>query len=122
MGMPIGDLIVICFSSPVFSLILESLILKRPMTVLSVFLCISIVGGDILAVQPPFIFSSINSPSHSNNSNSSMTEGDTDTLESEREGSGYILGVILCLAAAVAAAIINIVQISLKNNFADITK
>ena len=40
--MPIGDLIVICFSSPVFSLILESLILKRPMTVLSVFLCISI--------------------------------------------------------------------------------
>ena len=40
--MPIGDLIVISFSSPVFSVILESLILKRPMTVLSVFLCISI--------------------------------------------------------------------------------
>ena len=40
--MPIGDLIVICFSSPVFSVILESLVLKRPMTVLSVVLCILI--------------------------------------------------------------------------------
>ena len=40
--MPIGDLVVISFSSPVFSLILESLVLKRPMTVLSIVLCISI--------------------------------------------------------------------------------
>ena len=40
--MPIGDLIVISFSSPVFSVILESLVLKRTMTVLSVVLCISI--------------------------------------------------------------------------------
>ena len=40
--MPIGDLIVICFSSPVFSVILESLILKRTMTVLTVVLCFSI--------------------------------------------------------------------------------
>ena len=40
--MPIGDLIVICFSSPVFSVILEILVLKRPMTILSVVLSISI--------------------------------------------------------------------------------
>ena len=40
--MPIGDLIVISFSSPVFSVFLESLVLKRTMTVLSVVLCISI--------------------------------------------------------------------------------
>ena len=40
--MPIGDLIVICFSSPVFSVILESLVLKRRMTILSVVLSIPI--------------------------------------------------------------------------------
>ena len=40
--MPIGDLVVISFSSPVFSVILESLVLKRPLTILSVVLCISI--------------------------------------------------------------------------------
>ena len=40
--MPIGDLVVITFISPVFSLILECLILKRPLTVLAVILCILI--------------------------------------------------------------------------------
>ena len=40
--MPIGDLVVITFTSPVFSLILECLILKRPLTVLAVILCILI--------------------------------------------------------------------------------
>ena len=40
--MPIGDLVVIAFISPVFSLILESLILKRPLTILAVILCLLI--------------------------------------------------------------------------------
>ena len=40
--MPIGDLVVIAFISPVFSLILECLILKRPLTILAVILCILI--------------------------------------------------------------------------------
>lgn len=41
-------------------------------------------------------------------------------MESEREGSGYMLGVILCLFAAVADSIVNIVQIALKQHFNDI--
>ena len=40
--MPIGDLIVLCFISPVFSVILEGLILKRPLTILSLSLCVLI--------------------------------------------------------------------------------
>ena len=40
--MPIGDLVVIAFISPVFSLILECLALKRPLTILAVILCILI--------------------------------------------------------------------------------
>ena len=40
--MPIGDLVVIAFISPVFSLMLECLILKRPLTILAVILCILI--------------------------------------------------------------------------------
>ena len=37
--MPIGDLIVLCFTSPVFAVFFESLILRRPVKVLSVCLC-----------------------------------------------------------------------------------
>ena len=44
------------------------------------------------------------------------------TLESERESSGYMLGVILCLFGAAAASIINITQITLNKNFVEITK
>ena len=40
--MPIGDLVVIAFISPVFSLILECLMLKRPLTILAVILSILI--------------------------------------------------------------------------------
>ena len=40
--MPIGDLIVITYSAPIFSVILDTLILKRPLTILTVILCISI--------------------------------------------------------------------------------
>ena len=40
--MPIGDLVVIAFISPVFSLMLECLILRRPLTILAVILCILI--------------------------------------------------------------------------------
>ena len=44
--MPIGDLVVIAFSSSiVFSLMLECLILKRPLTVLATILCILIGKG-----------------------------------------------------------------------------
>ena len=44
--MPIGDLVVIAFSSSIlFSLMLEWLILKRPLTVLATILCILIGKG-----------------------------------------------------------------------------
>ena len=75
-------------------------------------------------MQPPFIFSSFNSVSHPNSSNMSNTEVgslvEVDTVESEREGPGYMLGVILCLFAAVADSFLNIVQITLKQHFSDI--
>ena len=37
--MPIGDLIVLSFTSPVFALIFETLILRRSLKVLSVLFC-----------------------------------------------------------------------------------
>ena len=40
--MPIGDLIVLCFTSPVFSVIFEFLILRRSVKILSIVLCLLI--------------------------------------------------------------------------------
>ena len=54
--MPIGDLIVLSFMSPVFSVFLDRVVLKRPLTFLAVFLCMIIIVGDVLVVKPPIIF------------------------------------------------------------------
>ena len=40
--MPIGDLIVLAFLSPVFSVVMDAVFLKRRLTLLSVFLCVLI--------------------------------------------------------------------------------
>lgn len=50
--MPIGDLIVLCFTSPVFAVFFEFLILKRPIKVFTLALCALI--GEILNLQNIF--------------------------------------------------------------------
>ena len=45
--MPIGDLIVLSFTSPVFAVIFEFLILRRPLKLPSVFLCCLIGGSTV---------------------------------------------------------------------------
>ena len=49
--MPFGDLIVVCMSTPVFSVILDKLVLKRPLTLLSVTLCV-LIGDHQQLVLP----------------------------------------------------------------------
>jgi len=95
--MPIGDLIVLCFTSPVFSLFLDRIIGKRFLTFLSILLCFLIVVGDILVVQPPFIF------------NGTSVDPDGEENEVRHRGSHYYLGVTLCLYGAIAGAVANVI-------------
>jgi len=92
--MPIGDLIVICFTSPVFSVFLERIVVKRPLTLLAISLCFLVVVGDVLVVQPQFLF------------------GDKDSTDykedGEKRGEFYFLGVALCFYAALCGAINNV--------------
>jgi len=93
--MPIGDLIVLCFTSPVFSLFLDRIIGKRFLTFLSVLLCFLILVGDILVVQPPFIFNG--------------TDPDGEENEARHRGSHYYLGVALCLYGAIVGSVANVI-------------
>jgi len=100
--MPIGDLIVICFASPVFSVFLDRIVLKRAFTLLSLSLCLLIIIGDVLVVQPPFLFGdsdSIHNATH--NSTKSVME---------KHGDSYYIGVALCLYTAAAAAVANVLS------------
>ena len=141
--MPIGDVIVISFTAPIFSVIFERIFLNRKLTFLSVFLCCIIgkikdsqpytlkphnsVVGDILVIQPDFIFNKSNSPiSNSSYPNISITiastseehevtfEPSTDAHESH--GTEYLIGVVLCLLCAATISAANIVQVLIKTS------
>jgi len=101
--MPIGDLIVLCFTTPVFSVFLEAVFLKKPLTILSVFLCFLIVFGDVLVVQPEFIFNSTSSPI--------QNETIIATVLPDHKEPSYFIGVGLCLYAALAMSLANIIQV-----------
>jgi len=100
--MPIGDIIVICFASPVFSVFLDRIVLKRLLTILSVSLCFLIVLGDVLVVQPPFIFGEEDTKNETS-SNVKMEEA-----SQKKRGQYYYVGVGLCVYAAAAAAMANV--------------
>ena len=103
--MPIGDLIVISFTSPVFSVFLDRLVLKRSLTVLSIFLCLFIVIGDVLVVQPPFIFPKEESENNATKNHIRLEDG----TNIKKHGEHYFLGVALCLYTAAAVSIANVV-------------
>jgi len=96
--MPIGDVIVICFTAPVFSVFLDRIVLHKPLSFLSIFLCLFIVVGDILVVQPPFLF---------NKDSSNLKE---EKALTEKHGELYFTGVALCFYTALSSAIANVVS------------
>merc|ERR1711872_246156 len=96
--MPIGDVIVICFTAPVFSVFLDRIVLHKPLSFLSIFLCLFIVVGDILVVQPPFLF--YQEPAN-------LKEEKSLT---EKHGELYFTGVALCLYTALSSAVANVVS------------
>jgi len=98
--MPIGDLIVICFTSPVFSVFLDRIILKKNITILSMLLCFFIVVGDVLVIQPPFLFKEEN-----------VGENETDDAQrAKKHNPNYYLGVALCLYTAGAVSVANVLN------------
>ena len=110
--MPIGDLIVLSFMSPVFSVFLDRVVLKRPLTFLAVFLCMIIIVGDVLVVKPPIIFGDRPNDNVEDIPKQIftyvsllLTKGEDATSE---HGNLYYLGVALCVYTAFAGSVTNV--------------
>jgi len=116
--MPIGDLIVLSFMSPVFSVFLDRIVLKRPLTFLAVFLCMIIIVGDVLVVKPPIIFGDVPSDKPADVSDQIfiyisllLRKSEGGTAEHENL---YFVGVALCVYTAFAASVTNVAAIKSK--------
>jgi drug/metabolite transporter (DMT)-like permease len=118
--MPIGDLIVVSFTSPVFSIFIDRLILKRPLTWLSFLLCFLIIAGSVLVIQPPFLFNP-NVPGIDQTPLSSLPmplyvhKIIKHVIEDEKRGPSYFIGVGLCLYVAVSGALANVLATKCKS-------
>ena len=104
--MPIGDIIVVCFTSPVFSVFLDRIVLKRPLSFISISLCLCIVLGDAFIVQPSFLFGD----RYGRNQSSNSLENVKDQVSLEKQGKLYYNGVALCFYASAAMAVANVVS------------
>ena len=111
--MPIGVLIVVSFTSPVFSVFLDRVILKRPLTWFFVLLCFLIIAGSVLVIQPPFLFD-LNIPRIEQSPLYSLPmplyfhKIIKRVIEDEKRGPSCFIGVGLCLYVAVSGAYCNI--------------
>ena len=104
--MPISDLIIISFSTPIFAVFLEAIFLKRKITILAVTLCFLIVGGEVMVVKPYFLFNSWSSESNSTENLSNVTDvGEVEIFE--QDPMNYLVGCLLATYTAVACVIGN---------------
>jgi len=112
--MPIGDLIVISFCSPVFSVFLDRIVLKRPITFLAIFLCLLMVVGEVLVIKPPFIFGQSDGTTEDSSSLSSTgnitSASDSHQEQISTDNGLYYLGVLLSLYVAIAGAAANVLN------------
>ena len=116
--MPLGDLIVISFMSPVFSVFLDKIVLKRPLTCLAVFLCMVIIIGDVLVVKPPILFGNEQNEQTDDNNNitgiskhiylSNLLTKEEESTPSKEHDKMYFIGVALCLYTALAGSVSNV--------------
>lgn len=90
--MPVPDFVVFGHTAPAFTLLLSICVLGQRLTILNAGLCIAVIIGVILVVQPSFLFRSV---AHLNYPM-------------------YSLGVIIALLCAFSAALINVSSAKLK--------
>ena len=54
--LPLGDALTIIFTEPLFTVILSFLLLKTSIGFIKFILCIGLLTGMMLSIQPPFMF------------------------------------------------------------------
>ena len=63
--LPLGDALTIIFTEPLFTVILSFLLLKTSIGFIKFILCIGLLTGMMLSIQPPFIFNANNGTNNS---------------------------------------------------------
>lgn len=115
--LPVSDLVVLCHTSSVFTLLFSACILRLRITVLKAVLCLTALSGACMVVQPTFLFQNdVTSYDVTNKSDVIGNNMTTTTTEgsSNHNSDNYLLGVVMSLTCAVFAALSNVLSAKAK--------
>ena len=105
--LPLGDAVTIMFVEPLFTVFLSFILLRISASIWKILLCIGLLVGMILTVQPPFIFGKmLNGSEDSNSTRTELTEDVKHEMVLEEER--YYEGVFMALSCAIMGALCNI--------------
>merc|ERR1711993_185689 len=91
--LPLGDALTIIFTEPLFTVVLSFILIKASIGFTKIILCIGLLTGMTLSIQPPFLFG----PKSENNSSDQMQDNEN-----------YYVGVTLALSCAIFGSLCNI--------------
>jgi len=101
---PVPDFVVLAHTASLFTLILSTFFLKQKLTPLKLCLCLLVVGGVILVVQPTFIFGS-HLLQISKNTTNDQKETTVSPMEPEHKKT---IGTIISLLCALSAGFMHV--------------
>ena len=110
--MPLGDALALMFSAPLFTVLLSLIFFQIKIGLLKGWLCLVLLGGVILIVKPPFIFT-MNDTIQGN-----LTDIDLETALNDAHHAHYgyyYTGVTLALGFAFTSALTTIITKHLSN-------
>merc|ERR1712141_232228 len=91
--LPLGDALTIIFTEPLFTVVLSFILIKASIGFTKIILCIGLLTGMTLSIQPPFLFG----PKSNNN-----------TSDLIQDNKNYYVGVTLALSCAIFGSLCNI--------------
>ena len=110
--LPIGDFSAIAFSSPVFTMILSSFVLRERCGLFRVTVGILLIGGVVVLTRPSMIFGTQMTPLNENftTAEHSMTEDEKQVVSSLDENlqKSDIIGICFAVLTAILSATISI--------------
>ena len=104
--MPLGDALTIIFTEPLFTIAFSLILLKISVGIIKLMLCIGLLCGMMLSIQPPFIFGP-----KENNSISTLGENETRNSDDQiiiKEEISYYTGVMMAITCAIFGSLCNI--------------
>jgi len=112
--LPLSDYVVFCFTSPLFTLITSTILLRSSVNFVKISMCLLIVTGAALVAQPTFLFGPTTTNATTPDNTTFPGDETLDEFVITPPKSSYTLGAILCILVAAIGGFVVVFQAKCK--------